>query len=90
MLENTKITKDVRLHGERIVEVNPTYSIIEKSGMTEEILSLYEGLSELNCVLQFVRSGRIAITKGCVEKLTEYLTEREAKYNQCKQQQQQD
>ncbi len=36
------------------------------------------------CMLQFVRSGRIAITKSCVERVNEYLAERKAKYCQCK------
>lgn len=84
MLESKEVSKVVRLHSARIVEVNPNYSIVEKTGMTEEILSLYEGLSNLKCVLQFVRSGRIAITKGCVERLNEYLAERETKYLQSK------
>lgn len=82
MLENSKVSKIVRLHDSQIVEVNPTYSIIEKTGITEDILSLYNGLKDLGVVLQFVRSGRIAITKSCVEKLDEYLAGREK--NHCK------
>lgn len=77
MLANSKVSKIVRLHDSRIVEVNPTYSVIEKTGITEDILSLYNGLKDLGVVLQFVRSGRIAITKSCVEKLDEYLAGRE-------------
>ena len=82
MLENSKVSKIVRLHDSQIAEVNPTYSIIEKTGITEDILSLYNGLKDLGVVLQFVRSGRIAITKSCVEKLDEYLAERER--NHCR------
>lgn len=77
LLENSKVSKIVRLHGARIVEVNPTYSTVEKTGITEEILSLYQGLNELGVVLQFVRSGRICITKSCIEQLDRYLSARE-------------
>ncbi|MGL4853212.1 MAG: acetolactate synthase small subunit [Phocaeicola sp.] len=78
---NPKASKVVRRHNARIVEVNPVYSIIEKSGLSEEISSLNEELSSLGCILQFVRSGRIAITTGCFERVSEYLTMREEKYN---------
>lgn len=77
MLEMSKVSKIVRLHDARIVEVNPTYATIEKTGVTEDILSLYHGLHELGGILQFVRSGRICITKSYTEKLDKYLIERE-------------
>ena len=38
-------------------------------------------LSALNCVLQFVRSGRVAITTSCFERVNEFLADRETKYN---------
>ena len=79
MLEDATVSKIVRLHDARIVEVNPTYATIEKTGITEDILSLYNSLNELGVILQFVRSGRICITKSYVELLDEYLTERERK-----------
>ena len=77
MLENPEVCHIVRQHGARIVEVNPTYSAIEKTGMTEDILKLYEDLNRLGVVLQFARSGRICITKGTREMLDAYLAERE-------------
>ena len=77
ILENKDVSRIVRMHGARIVEVNPTYSIIEKKGMTEDILSLFQRLDGIGVVLQFVRSGRIAVTKSTVEKLDQYLEERE-------------
>jgi acetolactate synthase-1/3 small subunit len=67
----------VRQHGARIVEVNPTYSIVEMKGNTDDILSLFQKLDEMKVVLQFVRSGRIAVTKLRVELLDKYLAERE-------------
>ena len=76
VLENATVGQIIRQHGARIVEVNPTYTIVEKKGDTEEILKLYRKLNQLEVVLQFVRSGRIAVTKSLVETLDRYLEER--------------
>ena len=81
LLDNHDVSKVVRQHGAKIIEVNPTYSTIEKTGITDDVLSLYESLNELGAVLQFVRSGRISITKSRVEKLDSYLAKREAERN---------
>lgn len=75
-LHNSRISKIVRQHEAHIVEVNSTYCVIEKSGMTEDIISLYKALNEENCLFQYVRSGRIAITRARREALTAYLNER--------------
>lgn len=75
VLENATVGQIIRQHGARIIEVNPTYTIVEKKGDTEEILKLYRKLNQLEVVLQFVRSGRIAVTKSLVETLDRYLEE---------------
>ena len=77
-------SKTVRRHSARIVEVNPTFCIVEKNGMSEEITALYEELRTYNCVLQFVRSGRVAITTSCFERVNEYLDMRAEKYRRQK------
>ena len=82
--ETPEASKVIRKYNARIVEVNPVFSIVERNGMSEEITSLY---GELNCVLQFVRSGRVAITTSCFERVNEFLDGREARYNQNKNQQ---
>ena len=64
--ENPMASKVIRRYSARIVEVNPVFSIVEKNGMSEEITALYEELRGLGCVLQFVRSGRVAITTTTV------------------------
>ena len=68
----------------RIEEVNQVFTIVEKNGMSEEITSLFEELKAQDCVLQFVRSGRVAITTSCFERVNEYLADREAKYQKSK------
>ncbi len=82
--QNPAVSKIIRKHHARIVEVNPVFSIMEKNGMSEEITHLYEEMQPLGCVIQFARSGRVAITTDFVERVNEYLTEREAKYRQSK------
>jgi len=82
---NPMASKVIRRHNARIVEVNPVYCIVEKNGMSEDITELYEELQELGCVLQFVRSGRVAITKSNFELVNEYLDYREEKYRKQKQ-----
>ncbi len=82
ILEHHEISKIIRIYSGNIVEVNPTYSIVTKDGMTEEILALYDNLKRWDCILQYVRSGAIAITKNRRELLDEYLCERQKRYEQ--------
>jgi acetolactate synthase-1/3 small subunit len=63
----------VRAHHARILEVSPEYIIIEKTGHKTEITELLTQLEPYG-VLQFVRSGRVAITKQ-VKELNSYLKE---------------
>lgn len=85
MLDDKEVSRQIRIHDANIVEVNPTYSIVTKCGLTEEIESLYQALKDCNCILQYVRSGRIAITKSCIEHISEYINEREQEYLKSKQ-----
>lgn len=79
MLKNPDVGRLIRFHNAHIIEVNSTYAVVEITGITNDILSLFDTLKTLDCVLQFVRSGRICITKSRVEHLDEYLAVREAK-----------
>ena len=83
MLENKKVSKIIRKYDARIIEVNSTYAAVEKTGVTDIIMALYDELNSLGVVFQFVRSGRISITRSRVEKLDTYLAERE-RQRQCK------
>ncbi len=76
VLANQEISRIVRRFNAKIVEVNSTYTIVELTGITVDILEHFKQLNELGCVLQFVRTGRIAITKSCIERLDQYLTMR--------------
>ena len=77
---NPEASKVIRRYSAHIVEVNPTFSIVEMVGMSDDITSLYQELKQLNCVLQFLRSGRIAVSTSCFERVNEYLAHREERY----------
>ncbi len=77
LLENKNISKYIRLYDGKMVEVNPTYTIVSKEGMPAEIHDLYTNLQGCDCLLQFVRSGIVAVTKSRREELSEFLEQRE-------------
>ena len=76
LLDREAIEEMVRRFNARILEMNHTYTVIEMTGHQEEIQQLYEWLEPIG-ILQFVRSGRIAITKSTVERLSDFLAEME-------------
>ena len=77
VLANPEISRTVRRFDAHIIEVNPTYTIVMKHGITEDIISLYRALDTYGCVLQYTRSGRIAVTHGMQEQVSAFLEERE-------------
>ena len=77
LMESDQIEKMIRLHNARILEITREYTVIEKTGHEEETQALFEGLNTFG-VLQFIRSGRIAITRSPIERLSEFLKERDS------------
>jgi len=73
LMSGNVIDHIVRIYHARILEVSPEYIIIEKTGHKAEIAELLAQLEPCG-VLQFVRSGRVAITKQ-VRELNSYLKE---------------
>lgn len=73
VLENPEISRTIRKADARMVEVNPTFCSVMMSGVTEDITALFFALDKLNCVLQYTRSGRIAITRSTVEQVSDFL-----------------
>jgi acetolactate synthase-1/3 small subunit len=73
MMSGNVIDHVVRTHHARILEVSPEYIVLEKTGHKAEITELLTNLEPFG-VLQFARSGRVAITKQ-VRELNSYLKE---------------
>ena len=81
LMENPEISRTIRWHDARMMEVNPTYTTVLLAGLTEEITNLFDKLNEYDCVLQYSRSGRIAVTRSKEEATSDYLHEREQEGN---------
>jgi acetolactate synthase-1/3 small subunit len=71
----------IRRYNARILDMTDVWAVLEKTGHYEETQSLFKELSEKTGVLQFIRSGRIAITKSKVERLSDMLAAMEKKLN---------
>ncbi|WP_066630159.1 acetolactate synthase small subunit [Labilibacter marinus] len=74
LLNGNEIEGIVRTYGAQIMEVTPEYTVIQKTGHKAETQELFVKLDKYG-VLQFVRSGRISITKLRTELLEKYLRE---------------
>lgn len=81
LLDDRLISKAIRTFDGKMVEVNPTYTIVSKEGLPDEITALYYNLKAAGCLLQFVRSGIVAVTKSRREELAEFLNQRETQRN---------
>jgi acetolactate synthase-1/3 small subunit len=71
LFDERQIQNIIKESNARIVTVNKDFFVIEKSGRKNEIELLYRELSVFG-IMQFVRSGRIAVTKDEM-KITEML-----------------
>ena len=63
LLENPEVSRTIRKHDARMMEVNPT----------KDIADLFQQLNSYNCLLQYTRSGRIAVTRSFDEPISDYL-----------------
>ena len=68
--------KIIRNSGARILEVTREYVVVEKTGHSDETQHLFNELNAFG-VTQFIRSGRVAITRSNIERLSVFLKERD-------------
>ncbi len=64
--ESKEVEHIVRQHHARLLAIEPDFTIIEKTGFKEETQALFEELKP-HGILEFVRSGRISISKPMKE-----------------------
>ncbi len=81
LLAHGGISEIVSKFNIRVLEVNESYTIIEKSGSRERIQQLYDELLDYN-LLQFARSGRVMITRSCVERVNLFLDEQQCRHEE--------
>ena len=73
LLGNKQISRIIRHNNARVIEINSTYTVVEQTGKSDTIIKLYKEFAAEECVLQFVKSGHIAVTRDVIEHLTEQL-----------------
>ena len=61
--------------------MNKTFTVIQKTGSSEETAQLHDELKPFG-VLQFVRSGRIAVSRATQEPVFKFLRKRERERKQ--------
>lgn len=62
LFEDRQIQNVIKESNANIVTVTPDYFVLEKTGRRNEVEALYDKLEPFG-LMQFVRSGRIAVTK---------------------------
>lgn len=75
VMANPEISKIIRHSDARMLEVNDTYITVHVCNSSKAIVELYKGLAKYKCILQYTRSGRVAITRNKIEKVSEFLKE---------------
>lgn len=73
------IEEIIRKHNIQVLEMNETFMVFQKTGHYRETQALFDELKNTVGVLQFIRSGRVAITKSKVERLSDMLASIEEK-----------
>ncbi|GHT41937.1 acetolactate synthase small subunit [Bacteroidia bacterium] len=84
LLSLGSIEEIIRRYNARILDMTEVWTVLEKTGHSDETRALFKELSEKIGVLQFIRSGRVAITKSRVERLSDMLAAMEEKLNRKK------
>ncbi len=76
-LDSNLVETIVRKHAARIMEVTKDFTVVEKTGHNTETKALFDEFQQVCGVLQFIRSGRVALTRSPIEKLSRFLKERD-------------
>lgn len=72
LMHESSLEQIIRRHNARILEITPVYTIVEATGHEDETQALFDELRRFG-ILQFVRSGRVTVTKHPVEFMTNFL-----------------
>lgn len=69
----------IRKYDVKVLEILENCIVLEKTGLYAETQALFDELQERVGVLQFIRSGRVAITRSRIERLSDMLQKIEVK-----------
>ena len=73
LLKLGSIESLIRQHNITILEITDNSVVFQKTGLYDETQRLFDELQQSIGVLQFIRSGRVAITRSKVERLSDML-----------------
>lgn len=76
LMDEPRLEEIIRKHNARILEITHDFTVIEKTGHTDETEALFLELKNYD-LRQFVRSGRVCVTKDPVEHVSVYLAARD-------------
>ncbi len=62
-LKGQKVEKLIKSHGAKILVIEKQHTIIQKTGSKIETQKLYNDLDKFGEILEFARSGRVALSK---------------------------
>lgn len=83
LMDEENLEKIIRRYNARILDITSDFTVIEKTGQSYETEGLFNELKKYG-LRQFVRSGRVCVTKDPVEHVSVYLDQRDReneKYN---------
>ena len=80
LLAQGSVEDMIRKYHIRILEMNSDFVVMQKAGHYAETQQMFDELSDSIGVLQFIRSGRVAITRSKVERLSDMLDNIQEKY----------
>jgi len=63
-LKGDNVERIVRKNGAKILIIEKEHTIIQKTGSKSETQKLYNDLEKFGSILEFVRSGRVAVSKS--------------------------
>jgi acetolactate synthase-1/3 small subunit len=75
LLDFAEVELLVRRSNAQFLEITRQYAVLQLTGHTEETQQFFEALKPF-CVMQYVRSRRVAITKSSSEILSKFLQDR--------------
>ena len=79
LLADSEISRMIRHSTARVIEMNDNYTVVEMTGQTDVIVEMYDEFVARDCMLQFVKSGRVAIPRASQEALSDLLFDEDFK-----------
>lgn len=83
LMSHPSVEDIIRRSGARVLEMTPEYTVFEKTGHPSETEALFDELKPYG-LRQFVRSGRIAVTRSPEELVDAFIAQQEKRYESIK------